>query len=126
MGGDLLAGTNFVDALKVFEEDTDTEGIILVGELGGAAEMEAADWITDYRRRTTNPKYVSRSTCMGLANEQGRSWLLSVVSQLLMDGSWAMPVPGRRLATLSQRRSTTLLSARARSWFIIRRGSDRG
>ncbi|KAJ0424745.1 succinyl-CoA synthetase-like protein [Aspergillus carlsbadensis] len=56
MGGDPLAGTNFVDALKIFEEDPDTEGIILVGELGGAAEMEAADWITDYRRRTANPK----------------------------------------------------------------------
>ncbi|KAL2829556.1 succinyl-CoA synthetase-like protein [Aspergillus pseudoustus] len=56
MGGDPLAGTNFVDALKIFEQDSDTEGIILVGELGGTAEMEAADWITEYRRRTANPK----------------------------------------------------------------------
>ncbi|KAL3458829.1 succinyl-CoA synthetase-like protein [Aspergillus heterothallicus] len=56
MGGDPLPGTNFVDALKIFENDTDTEGIILVGELGGTAEMEAADWITAYRRRTANPK----------------------------------------------------------------------
>ncbi|PLB35724.1 putative succinyl-CoA synthetase subunit alpha [Aspergillus candidus] len=56
MGGDSLAGTNFVDALTVFENDTDTEGIVLVGEVGGIAEIEAADWINDYRRRTTNPK----------------------------------------------------------------------
>ncbi|KAL4809564.1 succinyl-CoA synthetase-like protein [Aspergillus unguis] len=56
MGGDPLAGTNFVDALKVFENDPDTEGIILVGEIGGTAEMDAAEWIQDYRRRTTNPK----------------------------------------------------------------------
>ncbi|KAL4976397.1 succinyl-CoA synthetase-like protein [Aspergillus desertorum] len=56
MGGDPLAGTNFVDALKIFEDDPDTEGIILVGEIGGTAEMDAAEWITDYRRRTTNPK----------------------------------------------------------------------
>ncbi|KAL4983989.1 succinyl-CoA synthetase-like protein [Aspergillus falconensis] len=56
MGGDPLAGTNFVDALKIFENDPDTEGIILVGEIGGTAEMDAAEWITDYRRRTTNPK----------------------------------------------------------------------
>ncbi|KAL4947010.1 succinyl-CoA synthetase-like protein [Aspergillus filifer] len=56
MGGDPLAGTNFVDALKIFEEDPDTQGIILVGEIGGTAEMDAAEWITDYRRRTTNPK----------------------------------------------------------------------
>ncbi len=61
MGGDPLAGTNFVDALKVFEEDPDTEGIILVGEIGGTAEMDAAEWITDYRRRTANPKYALKS-----------------------------------------------------------------
>ncbi|KAI9371388.1 putative succinyl-CoA synthetase subunit alpha [Aspergillus egyptiacus] len=56
MGGDPLAGTNFVDALKIFEDDPDTEGIILVGEIGGTAEMDAAEWIKDYRRRTANPK----------------------------------------------------------------------
>ncbi|KAE8133196.1 putative succinyl-CoA synthetase subunit alpha [Aspergillus pseudotamarii] len=56
MGGDVLAGTNFVDALKIFENDPDTEGIILVGEIGGTAEIDAAEWIKDYNRRTTNPK----------------------------------------------------------------------
>ncbi|CAG8427292.1 unnamed protein product [Penicillium salamii] len=56
MGGDVLAGTNFVDALSIFENDPDTEGIILVGEIGGTAEMDAAEWITDYRRRTADPK----------------------------------------------------------------------
>ncbi|EPS25732.1 hypothetical protein PDE_00668 [Penicillium oxalicum 114-2] len=56
MGGDVLAGTNFVDALKVFEHDDDTQGIILVGEIGGTAEMDAAEWIKDYRQRTADPK----------------------------------------------------------------------
>ncbi|GAT29385.1 succinyl-CoA synthetase subunit alpha [Aspergillus luchuensis] len=56
MGGDVLAGTNFVDALKIFEEDPDTEGIILVGEIGGTAEIDAAEWIKDYNQRTANPK----------------------------------------------------------------------
>ncbi|CAG7956015.1 unnamed protein product [Penicillium olsonii] len=55
MGGDVLAGTDFVDALSIFEHDPDTEGIILVGEIGGTAEMDAAEWITDYRR-TADPK----------------------------------------------------------------------
>ena len=57
MGGDVVAGTDFVDALKVFEHDDDTQGIIIVGEVGGRAEEEAAEWIKDYHRRTKNPKY---------------------------------------------------------------------
>ncbi len=56
MGGDILAGTTFVDALKVFEDDEKTEGIIMVGEVGGRAEEEAAEWIIGYRKRTPNPK----------------------------------------------------------------------
>lgn len=56
MGGDVLAGTTFVDALKVFENDPDTDGIILIGEVGGVAELDAAEWIKDYHQRTSNPK----------------------------------------------------------------------
>lgn len=56
MGGDVLAGTNFVDALNIFEHDPETEGIILIGEVGGEAELDAARWIEDYRRRNPNPK----------------------------------------------------------------------
>lgn len=54
----MIAGTNFVDALKVFENDPDTECIILIGEVGGTSEEEAADWIRDYKKRVQNPKYV--------------------------------------------------------------------
>ncbi|KAL2067101.1 hypothetical protein VTL71DRAFT_1525 [Oculimacula yallundae] len=59
MGGDVLAGTNFVDALKVFEHDDDTEGIILIGEIGGEAELQAAEWIKEYKKRSSNPKPIS-------------------------------------------------------------------
>ncbi|KIN02051.1 hypothetical protein OIDMADRAFT_103291 [Oidiodendron maius Zn] len=59
MGGDVLAGTDFVDALKVFERDDATEGIVIIGEIGGTAELEAAAWIKDYNRRTPNPKPIS-------------------------------------------------------------------
>ena len=56
MGGDVIAGTNFVDALKVFESDEATKGIIIVGEIGGQAEEEAAAWIKSYSARTPDPK----------------------------------------------------------------------
>jgi succinyl-CoA synthetase alpha subunit len=59
MGGDIVAGTNLVDSLKVFEQDPETEGIILIGELGGRAEIDAADWIKDYRKREKNPKPIA-------------------------------------------------------------------
>ena len=59
MGGDIIAGTNLVDALKVFEADPETEGIVLVGEIGGRAEEDAAEWIKDYHKRVQNPKPIA-------------------------------------------------------------------
>jgi succinyl-CoA synthetase alpha subunit len=45
IGGDPLNGTDFVDVLKLFEEDPETEAILLMGEIGGDAEEKAAEWI---------------------------------------------------------------------------------
>ena len=48
IGGDAIIGTNFIDVLSLFEKDPQTRGVVLIGEIGGTDEQEAAEFIRDH------------------------------------------------------------------------------
>jgi len=48
IGGDPIVGSSFVDLLELFEQDEETKGVVMIGEIGGTAEEEAAAWVKEH------------------------------------------------------------------------------
>ena len=100
IGGDPIIGTDFVDVLGMFQEDPETESIVLVGEIGGTAEEEAADFIT---RKVKKPvvAYITGRTAppgkrMGHAGaiiSRGKGTAGSKVSALMEAGVEVAKIP---------------------------------
>ena len=62
IGGDPIIGTTFLDALQLFEQDTETEAIVLIGEIGGAAEETAAAWAAEHLRDVPKAAFIAGRT----------------------------------------------------------------
>ena len=62
IGGDPIIGTTFLDVLKLFAADPETDAIVLIGEIGGSAEEEAAGWAADHLRGVPMAAFIAGRT----------------------------------------------------------------
>lgn len=65
IGGDPIIGTDFIDALKLFEEDPETEQVVLIGEIGGTAEEQAAEFIDKHMTKPVTAFVAGRTAPPG-------------------------------------------------------------
>ena len=62
IGGDPVNGTNFIDCLELFMDDDETEAILMIGEIGGTAEIEAAQWYKDSKKKKPIAGFIAGAT----------------------------------------------------------------
>ncbi len=109
IGGDPVSGTDFVDVLRLFNEDPETDAIVLIGEIGGAKEQEAAAYIREHVRKPVTALIVGLTAPpgrrMGHAGAviTGAAALGSEKMKALREaGCHIAPSPGEMGATVQQ------------------------
>ena len=107
IGDDPVAGMDFIDVLQLFENDPDTDGIILIGEIGGSAEVKAAEYIKKYVKKpvagfiagTTAPPG-KRMGHAGAIISGGKGTAAEKIAALEEAGVRVAPTPSDMAATL--------------------------
>jgi succinyl-CoA synthetase alpha subunit len=94
MGGDAFPGTTLVDGLELFYDDERTEGIVVIGEIGGMAEFHAAESIHAYTSRTEKPKPI---VAMVAGRTAPKGKVMGHAGALLMPGDKGAEAKARAL-----------------------------